>query len=734
MKHWWFRLLFPLIILFVISCSNDEDNLSEYIRIYNSNVLTIPEIVYEKDGATLKDLDISREDLNGITLRYDSQEIRSNNPNYKFSGVAIYTFDDTSEGTFPIAILPPDGFISLGSFSDFILDGISIQFTASRENLSTKYVFEHGSHADYEISYGQSRAIDVIQFFGSDTVALSLPHDEMVEIHITPENGWRVSGYYINDTYFPCEQANTGTYMRGSVGYIGTENDWSASFAIIPTAGVDSYRISFDVKKLKFLEIYNDDDYRFEIFRDSRFRDRIPLDNTGKSGIFVSGKSPIYLYVRELNKDAVNNPVLSSLDRIKIKDISAVNKKQNEWYYEISFPNHVQADLITLNINTAEKAAEGSKELTVQNSESIIVLNQNGVEVAPSHSDGNTTTYNLIAGQEYSLLSDKPLVSSSVDYIEKQMPCESKDEIQQSASLEDSTIDDSTLADDVSLSHNPVVGKEGPDPTAIQLTSNTDEKPRDTEPDKETSQTDSSIDSIEEEREIISKNDLGIGSSGYEEMSRVETLPENASQIKEEALQKTYSYSIVASDQDMSATIAILDDDEIEYDERCTYRIGSVDYTGNPGVSIEENEIVTIKAALRYAGEAFSEWSCLPSDSDKKIDENIISFKFKVGEPLPVPVYMPANVISLPALAEGFTVEYFDVDGNLKRPGDEITVLPGDELSVLIYTPANIDKAKFCNPGAGFLSRKEKLKPDEWQEFSFKVNEDGQIDISIEVK
>ena len=732
MKWFRFLFLFPLIILFVISCSNEENNISEFIRIYNSNILTIPEIKYEKDGATLEKLVISREDLDKISLRYDSNQVRSHNPNYKFSGVAIYTFDDISEGTFPIAILPPDGVISVESFSDFILDGVSIQFIASRENLSTKYIFDHGVHADYEISYGQSRAVDIVQFFGSDTVSLSLPYDEMVEIRITPENGWRVSGYYINDAYFPCEQANTGTYMRGSVGYIGTDNDWSASFSIIPTVGIDSYRIRFDVEKLKFLEICNEDDYRFEIFRDSRFRDRIPTDNTGKSGIFVSGNSPIYLYVRDLNEDVANNPALSSLERIKIKDISPVNKKQNEWYYEISFPSNIHADLITLNIDTAEKAAEGSKELTVQNSENVIVLNQNGVEVAPSHSDGNTTTYHLIEGQEYSLLSDKPLVSSSVDFIEMQKPAESKNEIQQSVSM-DSVIDDSPLSDGVSSSHNPVVGKERTDLTTTQLTPDVNEKPKATEPDKETSQSDSSIDAMKEELEVISKNDLSIDSSEYEEVSQVDTPSENASQVKEEPSQKMYSYSIVASDQDMSATIAIPDDEAIEYDERCTYRIGSVDYTGNPGVSIEENEIVTVKAALRYEGEAFSEWSSLPSDSDKKIDGNIISFKFKVGEPLPVPVYVPAEVISLPALAEGFTVEYFDVDGNLKRPGDKITVLPGDELFVQINTPENIKDAEFYNPGAGFFSRKEKLKPGEWQDFSFKVNEDGQIDISIEM-
>ena len=212
-----------------------------------------------------------------------------------------------------------------------------------------------------------------------------------------------------------------------------------------------------------------------------------------------------------------------------------------------------------------------------------------------------------------------------------------------------------------------------------------------------------------------------------------EEVPES-SVVNESAPADNYSYSIIVPDKDIHSDFAVASDDTVEYEDSCTYRIGGVDYTGNPGVPIEDGEIVTIQAALRYNGGAFSSWENLPSDSDKEVDGNVISFKFKKGEVLPIPVYQPAYVVTLPSLAEGFEVEYFDVDGNLKRPGDEITVLPKDEIAIQIRTPDNIKDAKFLNPGAGFFNREKKLKAGEWQEFSFKISENGQIDISIEVE
>ena len=356
MRHRLFLVLLMFLLLLVSSCSEKGD-VADRIRIYDSNVLTIPETTYWKDGKPVEKLE--GEDLRSIIIKYDPGKVKSNNPGFEFTQVAIYTFDENGEDELPMATVPATGDIALGDFADSIKEGISLEFVASPVASDVDYVFRKGMHADYVTEHGLGRSTELIRFFGNDEVSVSFPRDESIGVRIIPEEGWRVSGYYINDDYFPVRQVNTGTYLKGSVGLIGVDNDWSASFSIKPDPGVDAYRIAYDIRQLKYFQLSNECSCKVEVFRDDRFRDRIPFDSDGKGGIFISGEDPIYLYVEAMRKNGDAMPVLSSMEPVRIRDISPVNASGGR-YYEIAFPeDEVFSTSIVLNIGNSVETGKG---------------------------------------------------------------------------------------------------------------------------------------------------------------------------------------------------------------------------------------------------------------------------------------------------------------------------------------------------------------------------------------
>ena len=94
MRHRLFLVLLMFLLLFVSSCSEKGD-VADRIRIYDSNVLSIPETTYWKDGKPIEKLE--GEDLGSITIKYDPGKVKSDNPGFEFTQVAIYTFDENGE-------------------------------------------------------------------------------------------------------------------------------------------------------------------------------------------------------------------------------------------------------------------------------------------------------------------------------------------------------------------------------------------------------------------------------------------------------------------------------------------------------------------------------------------------------------------------------------------------------------------------------------------------------------
>ena len=617
-----FKLLISLIfVCFLVSCGKEENHISDYIKIYDSNVLVEPSLLYfSSEGDEIDDKKINSQIVSSMLIAYDPDEVTSFNQNYEFSGVNVYLIDSLD----PIAVLPPNGIIDLSELDLNSVKTVLIEFACSKKNPAVNYSLVRGEHADYIVENGFSRAQNLIQFFGNDVVQLSFPYDEPVVIFISPENGWRISSYSINGVSTPVTADNTGTYMRGSLCRIGADNDWSASVIITPKTSAESYEIIFETEKLLFFRMPELKNYRYELFRDEKFKDRIPYDSE-MSGIFIDKEYPIYLHIRSNKEDITSNqtPELLSSKGVLIQDISPINKQKNEWYYLISFnalPPETQEVKIEVKSSLETTIELDTTNASVKYGEDVVIKNQSGGEVQPVINDSGNISGDLIIGNEYTIESATPIIAASTDFTE-------------------------------------------------------------VSPDSEN--------------------------------------PKNP-----------YTYSFVVSETSPSF-IAEIPTTDVDYDSRCEYEIGGISYTGNPGVLIEDGERINIRARLRYNGAAFSSWANLPSDIYADIDENYISYSFKAGETLPVPKYEQALEIVLPEFPAGYDIQYIDLDNRVLYPGDKLTVLPGDEIILLVKPDSSKGDSKLVT-GSGLWAKKKKITAGKWNEFFVEVDENSQLVISIE--